>query len=77
MASSAAAASLHVRGGTLRFKNLLIVIKQTAFEEYSQVRASVRPYDEARRGEAIDVGRSLLTWRLFWILASAPSVVAH
>jgi hypothetical protein len=43
MASSAAAtaaASLHLRGGSLRFKNLLIVIKQTAFEEYSQVRAS-------------------------------------
>lgn len=30
-------ASLHVKGASLRFKNLLIVIKQTAFEEYSQV----------------------------------------
>jgi hypothetical protein len=39
-AAATAAASLHVRGGSLRFKNLLIVIKQTAFEEYSQVRAS-------------------------------------
>jgi hypothetical protein len=36
--STASAASLHVRGASLRFKNLLIVIKQTAFEEYSQVK---------------------------------------
>jgi hypothetical protein len=27
-----------VRGASLRFENLLVVIKQTAFEEYSQVR---------------------------------------
>ncbi|KAL7579905.1 hypothetical protein ACA910_004911 [Epithemia clementina (nom. ined.)] len=31
-------ASLHVGGPTLRFKNLLVVIKQTAFEEYSQLK---------------------------------------
>jgi hypothetical protein len=36
--AASAAASLHVKGASLRFKNLLIVIKQTAFEEYSQVR---------------------------------------
>jgi hypothetical protein len=29
---------LHVTGASLRFKNLLVVIKQTAYEEYSQVR---------------------------------------
>lgn len=30
-------ASLNVAGSSLRYKNLLVVIKQTAFEEYSQV----------------------------------------
>jgi hypothetical protein len=29
---------LHLSSQSLRFKNLLVVIKQTAFEEYSQVR---------------------------------------
>jgi hypothetical protein len=33
-------ASLSVGGARLRFNNLLVVIKQTAFEEYSQVRTS-------------------------------------
>ena len=28
----------HVTGSALKYKNLLVVIKQTAFEEYSQVR---------------------------------------
>jgi len=30
-------ASLAVSGARLRFSNILVVIKQTAFEEYSQV----------------------------------------
>lgn len=34
-------ASLNVGGPSIRFKNLLVVIKQTAFEEYSQVRSKV------------------------------------
>lgn len=29
---------LHVSGSSLRYKNLLVVIKQTAFEEYSQLK---------------------------------------
>lgn len=29
--------SVNVLGSTLKYKNLLVVIKQTAFEEYSQV----------------------------------------
>ena len=33
---------LHVAGASLRFKNLLVVIKQTAFEEYTQVRTFAR-----------------------------------
>ena len=32
---------LHATGASLRFKNLLVVIKQTAFEEYTQVRCYV------------------------------------
>jgi hypothetical protein len=32
-------ASLNALGSSLKYKNLLVVIKQTAFEEYSQVRA--------------------------------------
>lgn len=31
-------ASLNVAGSSLKYRNLLVVIKQTAFEEYSQVR---------------------------------------
>ena len=31
------AAGIHAKGSSLRFHNLLVVIKQTAFEEYSQV----------------------------------------
>lgn len=31
-------ASLNVTGSSIRFKNLLVVIKQTAFEEYSQLK---------------------------------------
>jgi len=31
-------ASLNVKGASLRFNNLLVVIKQTAFEEYSQLK---------------------------------------
>lgn len=31
-------ASLNVAGSSLRYKNLLVVIKQTAFEEYSQLK---------------------------------------
>lgn len=34
-----AASSVNLGANSLRFKKLLIVIKQTAFEEYSQVRA--------------------------------------
>jgi hypothetical protein len=34
-------ASLNVAGASLRFRNLLVVIKQTAFEEYSQVRCVI------------------------------------
>ena len=33
-------ASLNVAGSSLRYKNLLVVIKQTAFEEYSQVKGT-------------------------------------
>ena len=33
-------ASLNVAGSSIRYKNLLVVIKQTAFEEYSQVSAT-------------------------------------
>ena len=36
-------ASLNVKGGALRFNNLLVVIKQTAFEEYSQVGTTIPP----------------------------------
>lgn len=36
--SATTAAALNVVGSSLRFKNLLVVIKQTAFEEYSQAR---------------------------------------
>ena len=35
---AATAAALNVGGRALKHKNLLLVIKQTAFEEYSQVR---------------------------------------
>lgn len=37
MSSSVSAAALNVGGRTLKHHNLLLVIKQTAFEEYSQV----------------------------------------
>lgn len=33
---------LNVVGSSLKYKNILVVIKQTAFEEYSQVRLSYR-----------------------------------
>ena len=32
---------LNVLGSSLKYKNILVVIKQTAFEEYSQVRLSL------------------------------------
>lgn len=31
-------ATLNAVGSSLRYRNILVVIKQTAFEEYSQVR---------------------------------------
>ena len=34
-------ASLNVAGSSLRYKNLLVVIKQTPFEEYSQVSTKI------------------------------------
>jgi hypothetical protein len=34
-------AGIHLKGTSLQYKNLLVVIKQTAFEEYSQVRETV------------------------------------
>ena len=38
MATAGAAAALNVGGRVLKHHNILLVIKQTAFEEYSQVR---------------------------------------
>jgi hypothetical protein len=43
-------------GQTLRFRNLLVVIKQTAYEEYSQVCVLVATVDE------IHDYRSFLIW---------------
>lgn len=38
MASATAAAGINLGSASLKYKNLLIVIKQTAFEEYSQLK---------------------------------------
>ena len=55
MSLSSVAPGLFVSGHSLRFKNLLVVIKQTAFEEYSQV----IQYSKQRQKRFIESKRSV------------------